>query len=319
MKMMDKGNKKILTKSSFLRCYFSSRFVRRRFLPRPPRTSVPSATQHWAWNDAIGWINFYMGGTSNIVVSASQLTYSASSSLGLISLDCGTAPGWNCGTSNYKVTNDGVGKSWRMGMERRDRLDKLLLGRRDGELDATQRTMSACTGYGGLYCGVQILSDGSFHGFAWNDTIGWISFNCLDQSGGVNFCNNVSNYDVMSSWAPTAAVGTLDSATFDTSSTGAELNSVIWQGSLNGLLSTAVGFQFAASTSTSGPWKFTGPAGTTSTSDIYYGAGPNTPIPIYNYPAYVGNRYFRYRIILQTNTTQSVSPEVTGVSVDWSP
>ncbi|MGB7957482.1 MAG: hypothetical protein WCF77_01375 [Minisyncoccia bacterium] len=315
---MDKGNKKILTRALFCVIFFLAFCSAPLFVSAATNISS-SVTQHWAWNDAIGWINFYMGGTSNIVVSASQLTYSASSSLGLISLDCGTAPGWNCGTSNYKVTNDGVGNLGGWAWNDAIGWVSFYWGDATADYHATSTYNSACTGYGGLYCGVQVLSDGSFRGFAWNDTIGWISFNCLDQSGGVNFCNNVSNYDVASSWAPTAAVGTLDSATFDTSSTGAELNSLIWQGSLNGLLSTAVGFQFAASTSTSGPWKFTGPAGTTSTSDIYYGAGPNTPIPIYNYPAYVGNRYFRYRIILQTNTTQSVSPEVTGVSVDWSP
>jgi hypothetical protein len=125
----------------------------------------------------------------------------------------------------------------------------------------------------------------------------------------------------MSSWAPTASIGMLDSTTFDTGiSTGVEPNSIIWHGSLNGLLPNSVGFQFAASNSTTGPWVFTGPAGTTSTNDIYYSAsGPNTPIPIYNYSAYAGNRYFRYRTILMTNTSQSISPQVTGVSVDWSP
>ena len=46
---------------------------------------------------------------------------------------------------------------------------------------------------------------------------------------------------------------------------------------------------------------------------------PDTPIQIYNYSEYVGYRYFRYRAILLTNSVQSISPQVTGVSVDWSP
>ena len=126
------------------------------------------------------------------------------------------------------------------------------------------------------------------------------------------------------SWyAPAATVGTLDSTTFDTGTStghGAELNSVIWHGSLNGLLVRRVAFQFAASNSSSGPWTFTGPLGTTSTSDIYVGSGnPDAPIPITNYSVYSGFRYFRYRIILKTNTGQTVSPRVSGVSVDWSP
>jgi hypothetical protein len=30
-------------------------------------------------------------------------------------------------------------------------------------------------------------------------------------------------------------------------------------------------------------------------------------------------RYFRYRVILSTNTGQTVSPQVTSVIVNWSP
>ena len=117
----------------------------------------------------------------------------------------------------------------------------------------------------------------------------------------------MSNYQVMTNWGSVPVVGTLDSATFDTgtSTAGAQLNSVIWHGSLNGLLPGAVGFQFAVSNNPSSTWTFTGPLGTTSTNDVYVGSGnPNTPIPITNYTAYSGFRYFRYRIILQTNRAE---------------
>jgi len=265
-------------------------------------TNISSvANQHWAWSDAIGWIDLY--GTHNIFVTSTQLTGYASSSIGYISFDCGTSPSGNvCSTSNYKVTNNGGGTL--SGWAWNDSIGWI-------SLSCTNTSTCGTSNYD-----VYIDSSGNFHGFAWNDSIGWISFNCLDISA--SFCTNTSNYEVVTAWAPPGAkVGMLDSATFDTSSTsGGELNSVIWQGSLNGLPAGDVAFQFAVSNSTSGPWAFTGPDGTASTT---YSGNPATPIPITNYTAYVGYRYFRYRVILTTNSTQNISPQVTGVSVDWSP
>ena len=276
-------------------------------------TNISAATtSHWAWNDTIGWINFYT--TNNITVNASQLTGYASSSVGYVVLDCGTAPGGaNC-SSNYKVTNDGAGNLG--GWAWNDTIGWITFfwGDATANHSATSTYTSVCTSYGS-YCGVYIDAAGNFRGYAWNDAVGWISFDCLDI--GVSFCNNTSNYEVATSWAPVAAVGTLDSTTFDTGiASGTELNSVIWHGSLNGLPLGAVGFQFAASTNTSGPWLFTGPDGTASST---YSGNPDASIPITNYPAYAGYRYFRYRVILTTNSSQSLSPKVTGVSVDWSP
>ena len=67
-----------------------------------------TTTEHWAWNDIIGWMDFY--NTLNINVGTTQLTGYASSSAGDISLDCATTRiGSICGTSNYKVLNDGLG------------------------------------------------------------------------------------------------------------------------------------------------------------------------------------------------------------------
>ncbi len=259
-----------------------------------------TVNQHWAWSDVIGWIDFY--NTGNVNVNAAQLTGYASSSLGLVSLDCGTSPSGNiCSTSNYKVANNGAGtlSGWAWN-------DSI------GWISFNCTNTSGC---GTSNYGVYVDSSGNFHGWAWNDSIGWISFNCLDISA--SFCTNTSNYEVATSWAPVAAVGMLDSATLDTSAaSGAELNSIIWHGSLNGLPVGSVAFQLAASNSTSSSWTFTGPDGTASTT---YSGNPDTPIPITNYPAYAGYRYFRYRITLTTNSSQSVSPQVTGVSISWSP
>ena len=272
-------------------------------------TNISSGVaQHWAWSDAIGWIDFYT--TGNITVSASQLTGYATSSVGYISLDCNTAPGWGCSPTNYKVTNDGAGNLGGWAWNDSIGWTSFYWGNPTSDPTSSSTRTTVCLGYGS-FCGVWVDPSGYFHGFAWNDTIGWISFNYVDIGSSYP-------YSVVSSWAPTPAIGTIDSTTFDTSSTGAQLNSVIWHGSLNGLSPGAVGFQFAVSNTAGGPWTFTGPGGMATTSDVYSGS-PNTPIPIYNYSAYSGFRYFRYRLVLKTDNAQSISPQVSGVSVDWSP
>jgi hypothetical protein len=261
-----------------------------------------TTTAHWAWNDLVGWINFYS--TGNINVTPTQLTGYADSSIGSVSLDCATSPAGNiCSSqnSNYKVVNNGTGalSGWAWN-------------------DSVGWISFSCQNTGG--CGTSnygvSISNGVFSGWAWNDVVGWISFNCSNTSG----CGT-SNYSVVTSWIPVATIGMLDSATFDTSSTGAQLNSLVWQGSLNSCATCGVAFQFAASNSSSGPWTFTGYDGTVNTTypQNPVNSIPNTPIPITNYSAYSGYRYFRYRVILTTDIAQSVSPKVTGISIDWSP
>jgi hypothetical protein len=69
------------------------------------------------------------------------------------------------------------------------------------------------------------------------------------------------------------------------------------------------------SASPTGPWNFAGPDGTSATS---YTGVPGVPTPLTDYPVLAG-RYFRYQIILKTNSTGSATPRVTGVVVNWSP
>ena len=281
-------------------------------------TNISSVTnQHWAWNDAIGWIDFYS--TGNINVNAAQLTGYATSSVGYISLDCATSPSGNicsAGNGNYKVANCATPAGSSVCTANGNLASGVLVGWAWNDsigwisFNCNNNNWCSTSTYG-----VYIDTSGNFHGYAWNDSVGWISFNCLDIGG--SFCSNTSNYEVTGGWAPVVATGVLDSPTFDTgSATGAELNSILWRGSLNGLASYSVAFQIAVSTSTSGPWNFIGPDGTASST--YWGS-PNASIPITNYAAYLGYRYFRYRVILMTDTSQSISPQVTGISVDWSP
>lgn len=253
-----------------------------------------TTTAHWAWNDLIGWIDFY--NTNTITVSSPKLTGYASSSAGDISLDCATTRNGNiCAQSNYGVTNDGSGNlsGW-------------------GWNDQYGWISFDCNNNGG--CGqsnyrVYIDSAGNFQNYAWNDTMGWISMNCANNGG----CAT-SNYLVSTTWTPTSTTGYLDSSTFDTGMvSGAQLNSVLWAGSLP--VGTAVRFQFAASNASSGPWTFSGPDGTSNT---YYNTNPAASLKL-DYGLYNNKRYFRYRATLVSNTSSTISPRVDDIFINWSP
>lgn len=233
-------------------------------------TNVTSTLpNYFAWSDVIGWLDFYTNDT--VVVGGQEISGYASTTIGPISLDCATTPSGNiCGSSNYGVCN-GPGPHSTDGM---------------------------CQyGDGGFSTGNKLT------GYAWNDSIGWVSMNCDQTShGGSDQCgtsdygvsidangdfsgwawndavgwisfNSLSSgspvpYKVTSLWRSTSSVGFVESATIDTQSTpGGTLNSIIWNGSLPN--NTCVDFQIATSSSTSGPWNYRGPGGLT---DAYFGA-----------------------------------------------
>ncbi len=260
-----------------------------------------AANNHWAWNSIIGWIDFYTSG--NIVTSASGTTGWATSSAGVIALDCATSPSGNCSIP-YTVANDGAG-------------------------DLSGWAWNDAVGWISFWCGqafggscatspyrVTINPGGDFQGWAWNDAVGWIDFNCGNPEDSI--CAT-SNFKVSTSWAPTSTTGTLDSTTFDTGvPAGVQLNSVVWQGPPVPA-QTSVAFQFAVSVSSTGPWNFTGPGGTTSTADVWAGGNPGVPISLSTYAQYANFRYFRYRIILTSDPAQSVTPRVDDVIMHWSP
>lgn len=147
----------------------------------------------------------------------------------------------------------------------------------------------------------KVINDasGNLSGCAWNDTIGWISFDCADydcQGGNIcaesdyqvtidangnfqdyawndvegwisfNCANNsscgVSDYKVNTSWRAGKLTSYLSSSIIN-SGGDVTLHSVIWQGSQPS--GTSVDFQIAVATSTSGPWNYKGPDGTDST------------------------------------------------------
>lgn len=233
-------------------------------------TNISSVVaEQTAWEDINGWWNFYQ--TNTVMVWGTRIEGYASSTTGEVSLDCATTPVGNvCGSSNYGVCN----------------------GPGPHNTDGTCPNGDA---------------SGILSGYGWNDTIGWISFNCDQTShdgsnncassnykvqinssgdfsgyawndvvGWVSFnCANdsscgTSNFKVNTSWRATSSVGYLTSVIFDTQKTaGAILNSVIWQGDSGIGEACVVGFQIATSSSPSGPWNYIGPSGDSLT---YYAA-----------------------------------------------
>ncbi len=266
-----------------------------------------SPTDHWAWNDIVGWIDFY--NTNTVTVASQSLSGYAASSVGDISLDCHTtSSGDRCAQSNYQVVNNGNG---------------LLSGWGWNDLYGW---ISFCGGQNTSTCPGNVSYEaridpttGDFSDYAWNDAVGWISF-CGVASGGGGCVTTSFPYKVNTSWRATPKTTSLDSSTFDTGvAGGANLNSVIWQGTL--AAGAEVRFKFAGSNSASGPWNFLGPDGTTADADFYGNHGlvlPDTSYPL-SYSLHNNFRYFRYRVILVSDQAQQATPRIDDIIVSWSP
>jgi len=251
---------------------------------------------HWAWNDMIGWIDFYT--TGNVYISGSGLTGYANSNVGYIAFDCATSPpttpSADCNVlSDWKVTNTGgtlTGWAWN---------DQI------GWISFNSSDTGTCPNPS---CYSVTYANGVFSGWAWNDIIGWISFNCGDTA-----CGTV-DYKVRKSSSGIMANAYLVSSTFDTGATGGVVyNTLLYQGTKP--TGTQVGFQFAASDSSSGPWIFKGYDGTDTT--YYVPIGPNVPIAL-NSILYNNKRYFRYKIFLDSDSNHTVTPQVDDIIVTWS-
>ncbi|MEK7187570.1 MAG: hypothetical protein AAB691_01825 [Patescibacteria group bacterium] len=261
-----------------------------------------TGSNHYAWNDAIGWIDF---DTGTIEVSSTRLTGYASSSIGEISLDCETTSGvpppvnkCNGGATEYYVSNDGAGN-----------LDGYAWNDAIGWISFCG---SQC-GNGAV--GYQVTIDtgtGDFSGYAWNDVVGFISFNCDPDTNCVSGPD--PDYKVKAFWSTNPTTGWLESATYDTGvSGGAQVNSILWHGVTNG---GEVKFQMAFSSNSVGPWDFSGntldPISSTSLA-----VQPNVTLPV-DYTLGQNQQYFRYRIFLYSDPARTVTPRVDDVIVNWS-
>jgi hypothetical protein len=279
------------------------------------------ATHRYAWNDLFGWADFRI--TNTVTVGNTLTGYALSNNIGQIALDCATSPNGNiCSSANFKVNQDATGildgYAWN------DGIGWISFNCSNGNTCATATpcptTNPSCVG-GGQDYNVRIDAQGNFFGWAWNDVIGWISFNCdhsQDSVPGTNYCTtggdgSSADYKVKTgssqvSWAQ------LESIPFDTQRTGgAGFNTIMWQGSMPS--DTRVLFQIATSDNVSGPWTYIGPNGTSGND--YYQTAPNLPLRI-NRSNHNNKRYMAYRVILESDPAQSSGPTINKVILNWS-
>ncbi len=283
-------------------------------------TNINSINKY-AWSDITGWIDFYI--TNTVTVGNTELQGYASSSVGEISLNCdSTSVGDVCASSDYRVcngdssglscTNTGTGQL--SGCAWNDTVGWISFWCGDSDCQGTNTCSQSDYR-------VSIDSSGYFQGYAWNDVTGWISFNCSNNGS----CGT-SDYKVQTTWAPSVLLGYLESQIINTQQTdGVTLNSIIWQGSQPG--GTSVDFQVAVSNNSGGPWTYKGPGGSTS---AYYGAecptagtsnpgaGPNKSICI-DVNQVTNYQYLRYKVRLQSNTGQTLTPQVDDIVLNFSP
>lgn len=279
---------------------------------------------HWAWNDALGWIDFY--GTDSVNVRGDRLEGYATSNLGDVSLDCATTRNGNiCGASNYGVCNgpgphdssgscpSGDGSGNLTGWAWNDEVGWVSFG-----CDQTSHGGSNTCALSNYQ--VSIDGNGDFVGYGWSEVAGWISFNCANTGS----CG-VSNYKTKTNWQAVSAYGYLESSILDTGiAGGVTLIGIIWQGDQPS--GTSVDFQIAVSNDPGGPWNYFGPGGD---SNSFYGAecpvagaanpgaGPNKSICVDKSLA-TNYRYLRYLMRLKSNTIQTLTPKVDDVIMNWS-
>jgi hypothetical protein len=300
---------------------------------------APPAYLHWAWNDIIGWIDFYS--TDSVLVELTELQgYARYSANGdgiapwqYISLNCASGPAEStCSPISYKVlnTDSGVLSGWAWS----DAIGWISLSCENAGTDG-------CAGheYGvTIVNSVDYPEQAEFRGFAWNDVVGWISFNCDNphESYPNGMCG-VVDYKVLTGWIVEPLEGELISSTFDTSEAdGVAYNYILWKGVAN---SGDVRFQLATSNcgngatnaptcdqsvgwgglKISGDGAFLGPLETADSNDLYSASGPDVPMPLRNKAEHFNKRYFRYKMVILSNLSRTQSPEVSGVIVNWSP
>lgn len=286
--------------------------------PNPGTNIDPDNTdERYAWNDNMGWIDFH--GSHNANVGTSTLWGYANSDDERISLNCNTTPeGDVCSSSDFKVTNPEAA-GYLSGCAWNDEAGWISFWCGDGNCDGSNTEDASSTCSSSNYR-VTINASGTFSGYAWNDVNGWISFNCSNDSS----CGTI-DYKVTTSWVPGRMVGYLTSSIIDTQSQrGATLNSIAWQGTQPS--GTSMDFQIAGSNSTSGPWSYLGPSGSATS---YYGracpsigasdpaAGPDTPICV-DRSLTANYRYLRYKLRLQSNTSQDKTPTINKLVLNWS-
>ncbi len=289
-------------------------FVLLYFIPQVfASTNINSVSPNfYAWNDVIGWINFYI--TGNVNVTSNQLAGYATSSVGYIALDCATSPNGNiCGSPPWMVSNDGNGNLAGWGYN--DSIGWISFCG-NGSASSTWNGSAWVCPSNPTYQVFINSASGDFSGWAWNDTVGWISFCGYSGAPPVSNCANslLYSYKVNTTWINNPLIGYLISSTYDSFATSA-VNTIMWNGSLNG---GSVRFQIASSNTLSGLSDSSTYLGPDGTSNTYYTPDPGVPVSI-NLNNHNNQRYFRYKLWLYSDGAKTQSPVVNSVIINYSP
>jgi len=305
--------------------------------------------EHWAWNDVIGWIDFLYEDNKNVEVRSLYLTGQASSSVGIIALNCADTPNGdvcNGPAGDWRVANDAAGglSGWAWNEVIGwisfcgNKIEGSILGG-GCPLNPTYQVRIK-TGLG--------PTQGDFTGWAWNDVIGWISFNCdhLNDNPQIQSpfqsCSPPTNpavsYKVKTSWTPPLLglpTGDLTSSIFDTcpdleqGDCYTTLNTIMWRG-YDPLPSGDIKFvKFLIATECvnglevppyCSDWKFVGPTGVGS----FYGPARSDEIVKLNSLQHKYIKYFRYKVFLTpcdfTNGCEiAVSPVIDEIIINRTP
>jgi len=163
-----------------------------------------SSSDHYAWNDTIGWIDFGCNGCNVVVpTAAGELTGMAySSNAGWISLNCLSTN--SCNSVNYKVSIDDSGKlsGWAWSENYGWISFSCTTGSSSGTNICCAQNPPPCSDYGVTVA----TSTGEWDGYAWSENLGWISFNCKTGGPTQNDICSTSNYKVKDLRTKTSAI-----------------------------------------------------------------------------------------------------------------
>jgi len=170
-----------------------------------PETGI-SSDNHYAWSDAIGWIDFaYTGGNVKVPMSEGDLKGLAyvSSDSHWISLNCISTD------SCYDIVDNPTGIDYKVSSDVDGNVSGWAWSENYGWISFSCTTggslgenICATSNYGVTVA----TSTGEFDGHAFSENIGWISFNC--KTGGDNQTDicSTSNYKVQDMRLRTSAI-----------------------------------------------------------------------------------------------------------------
>lgn len=295
-----------------------------------------SRGEKWGWNDVFGWIDMKKSNLdsdpNNVFVESKKIIGRAISSIGDIMFDCATTvSGDTCATVNFQTNIDGAGNL--SGWAWNDAIGWIsMCGTTTENSTWNAAELSWVCPTNPLYqvyieyavkdAGV----DGYFHGWAWNDVVGWINFNCddfekLPDDSGVGVCATTATetalfgYRTQTNAQAPIASAVLISSIFDIGTNQGIFNSIMWKGKQPS--GTQVQFEVATAVRAEDLADF---ANLKYTLPIDARQGFAVLLTRNSAGFEVENRrYIRYRVSLIRPAGGKEGPQIDDIIINWSP